>query len=320
MRDHLEELVDKIITIQPVKSGDTVIEIACNDGFMLGCYKQTINRIGVDPSNIKPANCTQFFNTYFSAEVLKGIPKAKIITSIAMFYDLNDPKKFAKDIETCLAPDGIWVLELAYLRDILSATCYDGVCHEHMCYYRLGTLELCLEETNLEVFKVEFNKANGGSFRVFIARKGTRKIDNEVTNTRDWEKYLFLDSDRPYQEFALRVEKSKEELQIFLMSQKIKGKKIWGYGASTKGQVTMQYCDINSDLMEAVAERNPDKYGLYTPGTNIRICSEEEMRAAKPDFLVIFPWHFITEFKEREKDLMSSGTKLVVPLPRFEVI
>jgi hypothetical protein len=189
-----------------------------------------------------------------------------------------------------------------------------------MCYYRLGTLELCLEETNLEVFKVEFNKANGGSFRVFIARKGTRKIDNEVTNTRDWEKYLFLDSDRPYQEFALRVEKSKEELQIFLMSQKIKGKKIWGYGASTKGQVTMQYCDINSDLMEAVAERNPDKYGLYTPGTNIRICSEEEMRAAKPDFLVIFPWHFITEFKEREKDLMSSGTKLVVPLPRFEVI
>lgn len=107
---------------------------------------------------------------------------------------------------------------------------------------------------------------------------------------------------------------------MFLMDQKIRGKKIWGYGASTKGQITMQYCDITPDLIEAVAERNPDKYGLYTPGTNVRICSEEEMRTAKPDFLVIFPWHFITEFKDREKDLMNSGTKLVVPLPRFEVI
>jgi len=320
MRDHLEDLVDKIIVIQPVKSGDTIIDIACNDGYMLGCYKQTVNRIGVDPSNIKPANCTQFFNNYFSAGLLQDVPKAKIITTIAMFYDLNDPKKFVKDIEACLAPGGIWVLELAYLRDILSATCYDTCCHEHVCYYRLGTFEMCLEGTNLEVFKVEFNKINGGSFRIYVSHKGARKIDSEVTNTRDWEKYLFLDSDRPYHEFASRVEKSREELMVFLMSQKIKGKKIWGYGASTKGQVTMQYCNINSDLIDAVAERNPDKYGLFTPGTDVKICSEDEMRAAKPDFLVIFPWHFLTEFKEREKDLMASGTKLVVPLPRFEVI
>ena len=320
MRDHLEDLVDKITVIQPVKSGDTVIDIASNDGYMLGCYKQTVNRVGVDPSNIKPANCTQFFNTYFSAEILKEIPKAKIITSIAMFYDLNDPKQFVKDIEKCLTPDGIWVLELAYLRDILSATCYDTCVHEHVCYYRLGTFELCLEGTNLEVFKVEFNKINGGSFRIYVARKGTRKIDCEVINTMDWEKYLFLDSDRPYHEFALKVEKSREELMVFLMGQKIKGKKIWGYGASTKGQITMQYCGITSDIMDAVAERNPDKYGLYTPGTNVKICSEDEMRAAKPDFLVIFPWHFLAEFKERETELMKAGTKLVVPLPRFEVI
>jgi hypothetical protein len=320
MRDHLEGLIDSVLAIKRVKSGDTVIDSGTNDGWTLGCYKPTINRVGVDPSNIKPSNCDLFINDYFSAEALKGVPKAKIITSIAMFYDLNEPRKFVEDIDAFLDDDGIWVLELAYLRDILSANCYDGVCHEHNVYYRLGTFELLLDGLNLEVFKIEFNKINGGSFRMYISRKGAFKVDNEVLNTREWEKYLFLDSDRPYAEFAKRVNDSKEQLQKFLHEQKQAGKKVYGYGASTKGQVVMQYCEITPDLMTAVAERNPDKYGLYTPGTNIRICSEDEMRAAKPDFLVIFPWYFLPEFKHREKNLTESGTKLVVPLPRFEVI
>ncbi len=321
MREHLQLLVKSVLEIKPLRSGDTVIDVGCNDQFMLGCYPKDANRVGVDPSNVAklaPLNCNMLVNDYFSAKALKDIPKAKIITSIAMFYDLNDPKSFVQDVRKCLADDGIWVLELAYLPLILSQNCYDTICHEHVCYYSLTTFELTLVGTDLEVFKIEKNNTNGGSFRLYVAPKGSHNIGPEVQLVRNNEKEL--EFDKPYREFAQRITASKNQLISFLKEQKRLGKKVYGYGASTKGQVTMQYCEITSDLIVAVAERNPDKYGLYTPGTNARICSEEEMRKARPDFLVIFPWHFLEEFVVRERTLLMDGTRFVVPLPKFDVI
>lgn len=699
MREHLQLLVKSVLEIKPLRSGDTVIDVGCNDQFMLGCYPKDANRVGVDPSNVAklaPLNCNMLVNDYFSAKALNDIPKAKIITSIAMFYDLNDPKSFVQDVRKCLADDGIWVLELAYLPLILSQNCYDTVCvkpdttilgsnkkivdltsqdyalnengvlvkiskrmertfngnlikirprylesisitaehpikivkketikfncgqfrrnqkehkfewvqaskvrvgdymviprlkegkritevnlnkfnqtesknyrfglksiplnkdtawlfglyvaegyvggkktnrniefslniteeslsdrineitktfgykshvtftkgrntrtakitcaalarsfrewfgdkanrkkipdfimtapkdikiaflrglfvgdgfideeinqvhyhtsskvlalqvqlmvaslggmlgisyvkpyprtirgrdvhtgdswqlrgrsrilaeifdykytkgvgecehnyilkddyvlipimdvgvekyngkvynietdthtylvsnavvhncHEHVCYYSLTTFELTLVGTDLEVFKIEKNNTNGGSFRLYVAPKGSHNIGPEVQLVRNNEKEL--EFDKPYREFAQRITASKNQLISFLKEQKRLGKKVYGYGASTKGQVTMQYCEITSDLIVAVAERNPDKYGLYTPGTNARICSEEEMRKARPDFLVIFPWHFLEEFVVRERTLLMDGTRFVVPLPKFDVI
>jgi len=322
MRDHLKGLVESVLKVKPLNPGDTVLDLGCNDGFTLGCFDSAVNRVGVDPSNIVPANCNLFINEYFSPLTAAAvpIPKAKVITSIAMFYDLNEPRRFVEGIDACLDKDGIWVLELAYLQDILNSNSYDTQCHEHVVYYRLGTFEPLLDGLDLEVFKVEFNKINGGSFRIFVSRKGAHGIDDSVRNTRGNEQAGYTPFTWGYADFADRALTSKTQMQKFLIEQKLAGKKVYGYGASTKGQIIMQYCNITPDFMVAIAERNPDKYNLFTPGTNVRICSEDEMRAAKPDFLVIFPWYFLPEFREREKALIESGTRLVVPLPKFEVL
>jgi len=235
-----------------------------------------------------------------------------------MFYDLDDPKQFVQDVRKCLQDDGIWVLELSYLPAMLRTNSYDSVCHEHVCFYTLETFTKALEGNDLEIFDVKFNNMNGGSFRLFICPIGKRKISPRVLKARGIEKTGRFNEDAPYNEFSNNVKKSAEELLRFLAY--TRKEKVYGYGASTKGQVILQFCQFNDDDLIAIAERNPLKHGLLTPGTNIKICSEEEMRVAKPDYLLVFPWYFLEEFREREKALLSSGTRFVQPLPRFKIL
>jgi hypothetical protein len=257
-------------------------------------------------------------NDYFTYDTIHGIfkGKAKLVTSIAMFYDLNDPVSFVRDIRRTLADDGLWVAELSYLPIMMANTAYDSVCHEHVCYYRMETFLEALKGTDLVPVHVELNPMNGGSFRIFIAPRG--RLGVTVADLMQNERSDGYSSSVPYYKFAQRVDKSASNLANFLEDQK--GKAVYGYGASTKGQVVMQYCRIGPEQIRAIAERNPLKYGLLTPGTDVPICSEEEMRQAKPDFLVVFPWYFLDEFKAREKALLDDGTKLVVPLPSFSIL
>ncbi|MEM7202221.1 MAG: class I SAM-dependent methyltransferase [Planctomycetota bacterium] len=322
MRRHLEGLAEQAIRIAGVRAGDTVIDIGCNDGTTLACYPESVHRIGVDPSNIQPEGCDVHIHDYFShnavAAALNG-GRAKVITSIAMFYDLNEPRPFVEDVRRCLADDGVWIVELSYLPAMLKAVSYDTICHEHVGYYRIKTFESVLDGTDLEVFDVEFNECNGGSFRLFTAPRGTRqKTERYVAAKFDEFRQLF-DTAVPYTAFEKRVEHAGRELRAFLENANRDGKVVYGYGASTKGMVTLQYCGVTPDHIVAIAERNPDKFGLLCPGTDIPICSEAEMRAASPDYLVVLPWHFLTEFLEREQDYLAAGGKLVVPMPDFAI-
>ena len=320
MRNHLFDLAERIDhNFVEIGAEDTIVDIGCNDGTFLNLFSMAGRRIGIDPSNIVPLVPCEYVNDYFTYEtanrILQG-KKAKLVTSIAMFYDLNDPVSFVNDVRSVLADDGLWVAELSYLPIMMGNTAYDSVCHEHVCYYRMETFLRALRGTDLVVVHAEVNQMNGGSFRVFVAPNGdpdesmTRLVQEEISDGYREAK--------PYKKFAQGVEKSSGTLVDFLNGQK--GKTVYGYGASTKGQVIMQYCRIGPDQIKAIAERNPLKYGLLTPGTNVPICSEEEMRNAKPDFLVVFPWYFLDEFKGREKALLDAGTKLVVPLPSFSVL
>ncbi|MDP1712225.1 MAG: class I SAM-dependent methyltransferase [Candidatus Nanopelagicaceae bacterium] len=317
MRTHLKEIADDVQQHVKLRKGDKILDIGCNDCTLLTNYPKDVLKVGVDPSNIETTGLNLFINDYFTAEKLNG-EKFKVITSIAMFYDLDDPKQFVQDIRKCLLDDGIWVLELSYLPTMLRTTSYDSICHEHVAFYCLETFSKVLEGNDLEIFDVKFNNMNGGSFRLFVAPKGRKKISQKVLEARDIERLGRFSEDAPYEIFTANVKKSAEELQKFLVSSQ--KQKVYGYGASTKGQVILQYCQFTKESLMAIAERNPLKHGLFTPGTNIKICSEEEMREAKPDYLLVFPWYFMKEFLEREKELLSNGCRFVQPLPEFKIL
>lgn len=331
MINNLNEIAKQAISKVKLNSDDIVIDIGCNDGTLLHNYKHLpVRLIGFDPAK----NMIQFskqtgatiITEFFSADVFIknfGHKKVKIITSIAMFYDLENPNKFVEDIAKILHPDGIWILELSYLPLMLSQNAFDTIVHEHLEYYHLDVLEFLLSQFDLKVVDVQLNDINGGSFRVFVQHKN-KSIDNEslkhITELREKEKNLNLDTNQPFDAFIKRINAEKDKIVTFINNEVYAGKIVHGYGASTKGNTLLQFYNLDKKLIPFIADRNPDKWGRRTIGTDIPIISEEESHSKNPDYFLILPWHFIKEFKEREKVYLKNGGKLIVPLPQFIIV
>ncbi|HVM88585.1 MAG TPA: class I SAM-dependent methyltransferase [Puia sp.] len=327
MRNHLKGIVDSVLELQK-KNNANVLDIGCNDGTLLGYYPEKFKKFGCDPSDVaqEVKHATVVQDIFPSAELIKAIGKDKIdiVTSIAMFYDLENPVEFVKAIKQILSPEGIWVFEMSYMPQMLENDSYDTICHEHLEYYSLAVLEKIAAFADMKIFKIQFNDINGGSIRCYATHKESSlyfnlenyKLMNEV---RQKEFDLELDTDKPYVAFQYRIEKVKDELHELLVKLKHEGKRVHIYGASTKGNTILQWCDINNMLVEYAAERNPDKYGAYTLGTNIPIISEQESRAMNPDYYLVLPWHFKKEFLEREKEALDKGTGFIFPVPTIEI-
>src|SRR3984957_20339335 len=287
----------------PLTKGDVVVDIASNDGTLLSFYPDYLFRIGIDPAkNIQHQSCNIHINTYFGAEAYSarmGDKKAKIVTSIAMFYDLEDPIQFAKDVSSILDENGLWIIELSYLPTMLEQNSFDTICAEHLEYYSLTSMEFILAKAGMEVEDVELNDINGGSFRLYIRHKGKARETESVREMRQKEEQNDLTKSSVYSAFAARVEENKNEMLRFLIEQKRLGKKVIGYGASTKGNTILAYYGIGPDLLPFIADRNPIKWGRQAV-TRIPIISEDEARAMNPDYFLAFPYHFMNEFLARE--------------------
>jgi hypothetical protein len=330
MRDNLGGIARKAEQMVGLQSGDLVLDIGCNDGTLLKSYHTDgIKRLGIDPSNVAlqaQAAGLQVVNDFFSATALRSVypsQKPKVITSIAMFYDLENPNAFVGDIKDSLHANGIWILELSYLPSMLEMNSFDTICHEHLEYYSLAPMERLLAEHGLEIVDVALNDINGGSFRIIAGHAGKVKADEaareRVQQLRLREFELALDTDAPYAVFRKNIEAIQKDIRAFLVEAKSQKKLVHGYGASTKGNTTLQYCNLTPDLLPAIADRNKDKWGTKTIGTNIPIISEEESRKLKPDFYFVLPWHFIEEFKKRENEFLARGGKFVVPMPQMHI-
>jgi hypothetical protein len=331
MTENLHGIARGVEAVVPLESGDLVVDIGCNDGTLLDGYQATgLRYLGFDPSDVARyavAKGYDVVNDFFSARGLherRPDQKPKVITSIAMFYDLEHPRAFVADVSEVLADRGIWVIELHYLPMMLEANAFDAIVHEHLEYYSLAVIERLIGEENLEVVSAELNDINGGSIRLFIGHAGQHERTPEqieaLTALRVKEFELALDAPEPYEAFRLGAERVRDDLVATCQELRAEGKKIHVYGASTKGNTILQYAGIDSSYIEAAADRNPDKWGSETIGTRIPIVSEEDSRAMNPDYYLALPWHFLPEFMERENDFLGRGGKFIVPLPDVRIV
>lgn len=340
MKAELNDIVRSITETVKFKENDLWIDIACNDGTLLSFVPRDFIKVGIDPADdsykVESEKVSNLIiQDFFSADVFKrskfGKLKAKVVTSIAMFYDLENPKLFIDDIAEVLDQDGLWVLQLSYTPLMLDQLAFDNICHEHVYYYSLFNLKALLNQSGFDVVDVQLNDVNGGSFRVYAMKQnadkrlfGTQPY-RDVCNVRTksllaYEETLGLAEKSTWLDFFRRINELKTELVNFITEEKKKGKTVWGYGASTKGNTLLQYFGLDNSLIDGIAERSIHKFGLKTVGTNIPIYSEDEMRRANPDYLLVLPWHFINEFVDREKDYLDKGGKFIVPCPKFQVI
>jgi len=329
MRNHLASIAKSGLSLVDM-AHPTVLDIGCNDGTLLANYPSESKRYGVDPSDIarEIKDGTVVINTVFPSEqALKILPKQgiDIVTSIAMFYDLESPVEFARTIERLLSDDGIWIFEMSYLPLMLVQNSFDTICHEHLEYYSLAALEDIAARADMRIFKVAINDINGGSIRCYACRASNSKYGTtedratlQALRVKEFE--MELDTDAPYVAFQKRIDRLKNELNDLIFNIRARGERIHIYGASTKGNVLLQWYGINRVMVDCAADRNPEKAGSRTLGTDIPIVSEEESRAAKPDYYLVLPWHFKPEFLEREREAIFAGTKMIFPLPEIAVV
>jgi NDP-4-keto-2,6-dideoxyhexose 3-C-methyltransferase len=329
MVEHLERKAQDLLRYVQPEKGDVVLDIGCNDGTLLNAFGQGrgLIRVGMDPSAQKFAHHYQpdirviydFFSAARARELI-GDRECKAVTSIAMFYDLDDPLKFIGDIQAILSRDGIWAAELSYLPLLLKQLTYDQICHEHVTYIGLREMNEMLRQHGLHLLDVSFNDMNGGSFYFYAGRQDGPHTPNAEKLQALLAAEASLASDAPLERFANRVMNHRDELRHFLDLARSRGHSVGGYGASTKGNVVMNYCGLGPDHISVIGDRNPEKNGRVTPGTRIPITSQEALRAEKPDYVFSFIWHLRKEVILDELEYIRGGGKLVFGLPRLHVV
>lgn len=326
---HLTHKIRGLERLVNLSSSDVVIDIGSNDATSLKAYSGKHRKVGIDPTGKKFAafytEDIALIPDFFSAEVFRAkFPKdkAKIVTSIAMFYDLESPASFVRDIEAILADDGVWHFEQSYMPSMLRTHSYDTICHEHLEFYSFKVVKNMLESCGMRVIDVQMNAINGGSFAVTACKKCAPYRSNLpiIQWMLKQEEDMGLDTPRPYREFEENVFKHRKNLVNLIDSIVGDGKKVFGYGASTKGNVLLQFCGLTSRHIPYIADVNEQKFGSFTPGTNIPIISEKEAHAMKPDYFLVLPWHFKHTILEREKEYLARGGKIIFPLPEIEIV
>lgn len=329
MVDHLGKLAHAVARRADLRVGDVVLDIGSNDGTLLKEFARfDATRVGIDPTAAKfrryYAEDDIVVEDFFSAAAFHAVSPspAKVITSISMFYDLEDPVGFASEVRSCLDRDGVWQLEQSYMPSMLRTTSYDTVCHEHIEYYSMRSINEIFSRAGLRMLDIRFNRVNGGSFSVTAVRDDSSRDSEE--GLLGWfaaqEVRMGFDTPDPLYAFADRVRNHREDLVGLIRALRESGKRIAGLGASTKGNVLLQYCGLTSEDLIAIGDVNPDKFGAFTPGTSIPIISEVDARALQPDYFLVLPWHFREGIVARESEYLAGGGGLIFPLPEIEIV
>ncbi len=328
MTDHVKKIVRKCSALVKLKSKQYVLDIGSNDATLLNFYANDIIKVGVDPLvnkykkfykkiNYKISNFFKIKNI----EKIKIKKKFKIISALSVFYDLRDPNKFIKEIKKILDDKGVFVLEHVDLYYIIKNNIFDTICHEHLIFYSSKIIIEMMKNNGLKVFNHEYNEINGGSSRYYICHSKTNfKVSKNIKKVLLRENLQGIELKKTYKLFFTKILNEKIKLIKLIKKIKNQGQDIHGYGASTKGNVLLQFYNINNKVVNYIADRNPLKWNSFTPGTRIKIISESQSRKIKPHFYLVLPWHFKNEILIREKNIRKKGTKFIFPLPKVRVV
>jgi hypothetical protein len=324
---HLREKAEKIKSDTKLDSGDIVVDIAGNDGTFLGCFPHDLQLMSIDPTSKKFKDFipdhVNYIADFFSADAFRdrfGKQKAKVITSFSMFYDLEDPCEFARQVNECLDPQGIWVLEQSYMPEMLKQNSFDTVCHEHLSYYGMRQIKYIMDKAGFKIVDFEFNDVNGGSISIVVTpstNSERKECTTKLTGIIALELEKKLDTTEPWEEFAGRINACKEQFWKIIDFYKNHNAKICALGASTKGNVTLQTWEVTPDDVAVIGDVNPDKEGSFTPGTWIPITDEEDVLLGEYDLHIVLPWHFRNFFLKNEK---FKGRRFLFPLPEPEIV
>jgi len=330
MKKELSDIVSVTEKLVDLKSNDIVLDIGANDGTLLRFYTiKGLKLVGFEPATnlMEEAKIgiTTMINDFFNYEKFKeefGAEKAKVITSVSMFYDLEEPNKFVRDIVKILDKNGVWIIQMNYLMTMIENNAFDNIVHEHLEYYSLKSLEYLINKHGLAIFDVELNEINGGSCRVYVKHRDCDKypITTRLKKLREKEELAGLNNPETYHLFANRIKELKNKTVDFIKKEVQKGKKVYVYGASTRGNTLLQFYEMNNNLIKSAVDRNPMKWGKKIVGTDIPIISEEQGRNENPEYFLVLPWYFINEFKVREREYLEKGGKFIVPLPNFYMV
>ncbi len=329
MKKVLEDVAKSGEEIGALRKDDLILDIGGNDGTLLSFLKgKPYQFLVIDAAkNVKPIISGPgftFVRDFFSKDVFEktASKKARLIFSVAMFYHLSDPVEFCRNVIECLEDDGVWIIQMAYLPAMIRTNMYDNIVHEHNGYYGIETMQWIMDKVGLEIFDVSLNEVYGGSFRMFIKKKECPefKLTDRLSRLLKEEREARIFDIKTYRSFDQRIKKTREDLFDLLEQLKARGKTVWIYGASTKGNTILQYCHINHTQVKAAADSNPFKFGKYIIGADIPIVDEKVMRKEKPEYLLVLPYSFVKNFLVREKELVEQGTKFIVPLPDVAVL
>ena len=341
MTNQLKNIAEEASSRIRYNKGDVWLDIACNDGTMFNFIPEEFIKIGIDPVEdsfleFSSQLADVVVQDYFSYDAYQrtgyGDKQCKVITTIAMFYDLDDPTDFIQDVKKVLDDDGIWIIQISYTPLMLKQMAFDNICHEHVYYHSLSSIKKLMEPHGFKIVDCSLNDTNGGSCRIYLQKDIAKETSFGTTPLRDVcnfrvntllsyeEEHMDISDPQVWYDFYEKLEKMKKETVDFIRAERAKGKTVYGYGASTKGNTLLQYYGLTTEDITAIAERSPQKFGKFVVGTNIPIISEKEMRNAEPDYLLVLPWHFIKEFVDREADFLNGGGKFIVPCPEFEII
>lgn len=330
MVTHLKGIASSLMDLITFEIGDILLDIGSNDGTFLNFFKkENCSLLGIDPIGVHFKPCypdhIDLVSDFFSASAVRekiGDKKVKVITSLAILYDLEDPMNFIKDLCDILDDDGLWVFEQSYFPAVLKNCAYDVICHEHFEYYSIKQIMWMLEKAGLKIVDIRMNETNGGSFLVTAAktRSSFRENSSSIEHLFEKEKDKGMEGATAYKTFSEKVSSHREKLRKVINDLLSSGKKILGYGASTKGNVLLQYCGLSTKEIPFIAEVNEDKFGKFTPGSNIPIISEREARAMDPDVFLVLPWHFRENIITKEKDFLNNGKQLLFPLPEIKLV